>query len=79
MGGPHPPHETAQPKGNSMAFNQFLSSRVQYKPTGNANIDVILEATKFSKNAISALQFDDPETAVKNLRAALKALTGQDH
>lgn len=80
--GPRPPHEAS---GNaqrpSAGFTQFISSRVVYspKPVNNANINVILEATKFSKNAISALQFDDPETAIKNLRAALVVLTGNDH
>lgn len=79
--GPRPPHESSAPvpKPTSSGFNQFIQSRVVYQPkSAPANIDVILEATKFSKNAISALQFDDPETAVKNLRAALRVLTGSD-
>ena len=65
----------------SSGFNNFISSKVVIPPkaASPASIDVILEATKFSKNAISALQFDDPETAIKNLRAALRVLTGQDH
>lgn len=69
---------SSAPKSNQ-AFNNFISSRVVIAPKSTpANIDVILEATKFSKNAISALQFDDPETAIKNLRAALRILTGSD-
>lgn len=80
--GPRPPHDSAGgAQRPSAGFTQFISSRVVYspKPVNNANINVILEATKLSKNAISALQFDDPETAIKNLRAALTVLTGSDH
>lgn len=79
-----PPPAAAAPntahKGNTQAFTTFISSKVVIpKKTASATIDVILEATKYSKNAISALQFDDPETAIKNLRAALQILTGSDY
>lgn len=79
--GPRPPHEAAHAARPTAGFTNFISSRVVYspKPVNNSSIDVILEATKFSKNAISALQFDDPETAIKNLRSALRVLTGSDH
>lgn len=79
--GPRVPQDvisTPAPKVSS-GFNNFLQSPA-VAPTHNAagNIDVILEATKYSKNAISALQFDDPQTAIKHLRAALRVLTGSD-
>lgn len=87
--GARPPHESNHHAPRTSAgFTQFVSSRVNIasKPAytssssnANADVDVILDATKFCKNAISALQFDDPDTAVKHLRAALRTLTGSEH
>lgn len=83
--GSRAPAEPAHPPRASAGFTQFISSRVSVaarpvsNASSNADVDIILDATKYCKNAISALQFDDPETAVKHLRAALRALTGSDH
>jgi vacuolar protein sorting-associated protein VTA1 len=37
----------------------------------------LIDAQKFTKYALSALQFDDVPTAIKNLKQALTMLTGQ--
>ena len=75
----HPQHPLHAAPRNNPAFNNFISSRVVLSPKPVQNFDAILEATKYSRNAISALQFDDSEAAIQNLRAALKVLTGSDH
>jgi vacuolar protein sorting-associated protein VTA1 len=50
----------------------------QVAPTGYAPSDAqLLDAQKFAKYAVSALQFDDVPTAIKNLKLSLGLLTGQ--
>lgn len=59
---------------HSFGFTQFIKSSANKNISPSVDVDKILLATKFSKNAISALQFDDVESAIQNLKSALETL-----
>jgi vacuolar protein sorting-associated protein VTA1 len=79
---PQPPQQQHQYPSQSYQPVQPLPPAQHYAPApqslhqGSFNTDegAVLEAQKHAKWAISALNFDDVNTAVKELRIALKAL-----
>ena len=49
--------------------------QLEYKPAPlNMGVDVIVDASRLTKIALSSLQFDDVASAIKNLKSALAIL-----
>ncbi|KAI4685388.1 uncharacterized protein J4E84_006116 [Alternaria hordeiaustralica] len=70
---PAQPQYQSAPHQNPYAQPQPLVQQTSQGPFRNDE-DSIMEATKHAKWAISAMNFEDADTAVKELRTALRAL-----
>ncbi|XP_049848550.1 vacuolar protein sorting-associated protein VTA1 homolog isoform X2 [Schistocerca gregaria] len=69
---------TEHKKISERPVHQVRSTSVT-KPVTMQEIDVILEASKHTRSALSALEFDDTDVAVHYLHEALKVLTGKNY
>jgi vacuolar protein sorting-associated protein VTA1 len=70
-----PPQQYAYPPQQpQQAFAPPAAPQISNQGTFNTDEDSVLEAQKHAKWAISALNFEDVPTAVKELRTALRAL-----
>lgn len=71
-----PPQQTFQPQPQAAHQPQLQASYQSQAATGQyrTDDDAVLAAQKHAKWAISALNFEDADTAVKELRLALQAL-----
>ncbi|KAF2707541.1 DUF605-domain-containing protein [Pleomassaria siparia CBS 279.74] len=71
---PQPPQPTQSQPPPPPPPQQYAPPQPSHQGPFNADEASVMEATKHSKWAISALNFDDVNTAVKELRIALRAL-----
>ncbi|ORY01993.1 Vta1 like-domain-containing protein [Clohesyomyces aquaticus] len=69
---PHPPHPQQYPQQYPQPMTG--ASQQSFQGPFRTDEDAVMEAQKRAKWAISALNFEDVPTAVKELRMALKAL-----
>lgn len=66
-----PPGPSAKPPASPVPYNPSEGVKESSVP-----VEAVVHAQKYAKNAVSALQFNDVDNAIKNLQKALALLTG---